>query len=146
MSSTAKLGIAACIVTSVTVYMAYVGSTASWQYFVTVDECLADAPTLVNQRIRVSGKVVVGSLEIATGRQRAAFKMGKADHELSVVCAGTLPDNLDEDMDVVVEGRLDKAGTLRGDKVLTRCASKYATEASMASAAGPPASAVGRHQ
>ncbi len=97
MSTTVKLGIAACIVAGVTAYMAYVGTTASWQYYLTVDECLADAPALVNQRIRVNGKVVVGSLEIAAGRQQATFKICESDHELSVSCAGPLPDNLAED-------------------------------------------------
>lgn len=141
MSTTVKLGIATCIVASVITYMAYVGSTASWQYYLTVEECLADAPALVNQRMRVSGNVVVGSLEIATGRQQATFKISDADHELSVRCAGPLPDNLAEDVDVVVEGRLDESGTLRGDKVLTRCASKYAPEVRMAATAGPAISA-----
>ena len=140
MSTAVKLGIAACIVASVTAYMAYVGSQTSWQYFLTVEECLADAPALVNQRVRVSGKVVVDSLEIAAGRTGATFKIGEADSELSVSCSGPLPDNLAEGKDVVVEGRLDELGHLRGDKVLTRCASKYASEARMASAVRPQAS------
>jgi cytochrome c-type biogenesis protein CcmE len=36
-----------------------------------------------------------------------------------------LPDNLVEGIDVVVEGTLEKQGRLRGEKVMTRCASKY---------------------
>jgi cytochrome c-type biogenesis protein CcmE len=39
-----------------------------------------------------------------------------------------LPDNLAEKMAMVVEGRLDDSGTLHGDKVLTRCASKYQSQ------------------
>ena len=35
-----------------------------------------------------------------------------------------MPDNLAEDIDVVVEGTL-QANELLGDKVITRCASKY---------------------
>jgi cytochrome c-type biogenesis protein CcmE len=143
MSTAVKLGIAACIVASVTAYMAYAGSTASWQYFLTVEECLADAPALVNQRVRVNGKIVVGSLEIAPGRQQATFKICEADLELPVRCAGPLPDNLAEGKDVVVEGRLDEGGYLRGDKVLTRCASKYASEARTASTVRAQASTSG---
>ncbi len=146
MSTTIKLGIAACIVTSVTAYMAYLGTTTSWQYFLTVDECLNAAPTLVNQRIRVNGTVVLGSLEISTDRQQATFKICEADHELMVRCAGPLPDNLAEQIDVVVEGRLDESGYLRGDKVLTRCASKYAREARLAATVRPPTSAEGRRR
>jgi cytochrome c-type biogenesis protein CcmE len=47
---------------------------------------------------------------------------------LKVICSGPLPDNLAEDMDVVVEGRLEEPDLLRGDKVLTRCASKYGSQ------------------
>ena len=44
---------------------------------------------------------------------------------LDVVYQGPLPDNLAESMDVVVEGRCEAGGKIVGDKVLTRCASKY---------------------
>jgi cytochrome c-type biogenesis protein CcmE len=125
MSTNGKLGIAAAIIASVTLYMAYVGTTADWRYFLTVEECVHNASGLVNQPIRVNGKVVQGTLEIETGRQQATFRIGEADVELSVLCDGPLPDNLGEEMEVVVEGRLDASGILRGDKVLTRCASKY---------------------
>lgn len=144
MSTAVKLGIAACIVAAVTIYMAYLGTTTSWKYYLTVDECLADAPALIKQPMRVNGKIVVGSLEIAPSRQQATFKLCGSSRELPVSCVGPLPDNLAEDMDVVVEGRLDDAGQLIGDKVLTKCASKYATEEKTASAAGPPSAAEGR--
>ena len=140
MNTNGKLGIAATIIASVTVYMAYVGTTADWRYFLTIEECLHNAPALVNQPIRVSGKVVTDSLEIAPGRQQASFKIGEADLELSVRCDGPLPDNLAEEMDVVVEGRLDESGKLQGDKLLTRCASKYASETGLAAKASPPKS------
>jgi cytochrome c-type biogenesis protein CcmE len=143
MSTAVKLGIAACIVTCVTAYMAYLGTTTSWKYYLTVDECLADAPELMKHRMRVNGKIVVGSLNIATSRQQATFKMCGTGRELPVSCVGPLPDNLAEDMDVVVEGRLDESGHLLGDKVLTKCASKYAPEARTA-AASPQSSAEGR--
>jgi cytochrome c-type biogenesis protein CcmE len=144
MSTAVKLGIAACIVAGVTLYMAYLGTTTSWKYYLTVDECLADAPALIKQPMRVNGKIVVGSLDIATSRQQATFKMCGTDRELTVSCVGPLPDNLAENMDVVVEGRLDESGQLLGDKVLTKCASKYATEAKTAAAALPQSSAEGR--
>jgi cytochrome c-type biogenesis protein CcmE len=39
-------------------------------------------------------------------------------------CRCRLPDNLAEDIDVVVEGTFQSDG-IHGDKVITRCASKY---------------------
>ncbi len=141
MSTTVKLGIASCIVGVVTAYMAYLGMSTSWQYYMTVDECLANAPALVKQRVRVNGKVAMNSLVIAEGRYRATFMLCGTDGNLPVRCAGILPDNLAEEMDVVVEGHLDETGLLHCDKVITRCASKYesgpATLSSAPSQASP---------
>ena len=132
MTTTGQLGIAACIVASVTAYMTYVGTTSSWQYYLTVEECRSDLPTLIHQRVRVSGKVAAGSLEMTPADQRAIFKIGEADASLTVRYAGPLPDNFAEGIDVVVEGRLNEAGDLNGEKVLTRCASKYESMGSVA--------------
>ncbi len=128
MSTPIKLGIASCIVAGVTAYMAYVGMARSWQYYLTVDECVAAAPSLVKQRVRVNGKVAIDSLDIAAGRHQATFRLRGTEEDLPVICAGSLPDNLAEDMEVVVEGHLDETGSLQGDKVMTRCASKYVNE------------------
>ncbi len=144
MSTAVKLGVAACIVAGVTLYMAYLGTTSSWKYYLTVDECLADAPALIKQPMRVNGRIVVGSLDITTARQHATFSLAGSGGELPVSCTGPLPDNLAEDMDVVVEGRLDDSGSLLGEKVLTKCASKYASEKETIATTVPPSSAGGR--
>ena len=59
-----------------------------------------------------------------------ALEAGSAN--LKVVCSGQLPDNLAEGIAVMVEGRLDDDGLLQGEKVLTRCASKYQSRSSTA--------------
>lgn len=125
MSPSIKLALAASIVVAVTSYMAYVGASASWQYYVTADECLARATQLEGHRVRVSGGVAVGSLQVAGDRSQARFRLQGAAGSLNVVCTGPLPDNLTENIDVVVEGQLELEAQLRGDRILTRCASKY---------------------
>ena len=125
MSPSVKLALGASVVVAVTSYMAYIGASASWQYYVTADECLARATQLEGHRVRVSGGVALGSLQIAGDRSQAKFCLQDATGMLDVVCTGPLPDNLAENMDVVVEGRLEPGVQLRGDKLLTRCASKY---------------------
>jgi cytochrome c-type biogenesis protein CcmE len=125
MPASVKLVIGAALVVGVTVYMAYVGASSSWKYYVTTDECLADLGAFVGPRLRVSGKVAPGSLRIDERRTRATFALAGVRGKLEVECSGPLPDNLAEEMDVVVEGRLTQNGRLQGDKVLTRCASKY---------------------
>ena len=125
MSPSIKLVLGASIVVAVTSYMAYVGASASWQYYVTADECLARATQLEGHRVRVSGGVAAGSLQISGDRSQATFRLQGATGSLDVVCTGPLPDNLAENIDVVVEGRLEPGAQLRGDTLLTRCASKY---------------------
>jgi cytochrome c-type biogenesis protein CcmE len=156
MSATGrKLAIGGLVVGAVTAYLAYLGAATSWQYYVTVDECLADAAALAKDRIRVSGRVAAGTLEIRADRRRADFSLEGTRGVLRVVCSGPLPDNLAEGIDVVVEGRLTPpgataeqasktsadapqvlprrsrkdSGLLRGDKILTRCAGKYKSRA-----------------
>lgn len=126
MKPSIKLTIGGLVVAGVTVYMAYVGAAASWQYYLTVDECAANAAKFVGSRVRVSGKIAADSLAITADRRQATFKLQGQTGKFDVRCQGLLPENLAEDMDVVVEGRLERADLLRGEKVLTRCASKYA--------------------
>jgi cytochrome c-type biogenesis protein CcmE len=95
-----------------------------------VDECLARARQLEGHRVRVSGGVAAGLLQVADDRSQAEFRLQGATGLLNVVCTGPLPDNLAEHLDVVVEGRLESGAQLRGDKLLTRCASKYEPEES----------------
>ncbi len=125
MTTGIKLAIGGLIVAGVTGYMAYLGAASTWQYYVTVDECLANVPSFGKDRIRVNGKVVTGSLQVAADRTECTFQLAGTSGRLHVTCQGPLPDNMKEDIDVVVEGRLDSLGALQGDRVLTRCASKY---------------------
>ena len=124
MPASVKLVIGAAVVVGVTTYMAYVGASSSWKYYLSIDECLADTEKFVGQRLRVSGKVAPDSLHIDAQRTQASFALVGTRGKLEVNCSGPLPDNLAEGIDVVVEGRLE-SGRLRGHKVLTRCASKY---------------------
>ena len=143
MTAGRRLAVGGLIVLGATAYMAYVGASSSWKYYLTTDECVAEAAKFTGQRLRVSGRVAADSLHIAPDRSQATFSLaGTQNHRLEVACAGILPDNLAEEMDVVVEGRLESRGVLRGDKVLTRCASKYeSAEAAEVSASQPDADA-----
>ena len=94
----------------------------------TADECLANVAEVAGRRVRVSGRVVPKTLCMAADRLGATFSLAGSTGRLQVVCSGALPDNLASAADVVVEGRIDAMGLLRGDKVLTRCASKYQSQ------------------
>jgi len=130
MSTGKKLTIAGIVIAGVTAYMAYLGASSSWQYYMTVKECVDNATQVAGQRIRVSGTIVPGSLVIAPDRQEARFSLSEAGSCLPVVCKGPLPDDLSstKTMEVVVEGRMEDSCTLHGEKLITKCASKYSTQ------------------
>jgi cytochrome c-type biogenesis protein CcmE len=124
MSPGVKLTAGAVLVAAAIGYLAFVGAASSWQYYLSVDEAVADAVHLKGRRLRVSGRVTAGSLSIGEDRRQATFDLTGERHTLHVTCCCLLPDNLAEDIDVVVEGAFDADG-IHGDKVITRCASKY---------------------
>jgi len=128
MSVPAKLTVGAVILLGVTAYVAYLGASSSWQYYVTVDECNEDIARLTGRKVRVSGRVAPGSLRVERDRSTATFVLSGGSSELKTLCRGPLPDNLAEDMNVVAEGTVDEGGLLRAEKVLTRCASKYESQ------------------
>jgi cytochrome c-type biogenesis protein CcmE len=125
MSVRAKLIVGVLVLLGVTAYVAYLGASSSWQYYLTIDECLEHGSQFTGRSVRVSGRVARGSLRITADRGQATFLLQGTVGSLPTVCSGPLPDNLAEEMDVVVEGRLVNANSLQGNKLLTRCASKY---------------------
>lgn len=124
MSPKVKLIAGASLMTAAIGYLAYLGAASSWQYYLSVDEAVADSTHIEGQRIRVSGRVVVGSLAIVDDRRQASFVLAGEASSLPATCRCVMPDNLAEGIDVVVEGVFHAEG-IQGDKVITRCASKY---------------------
>jgi cytochrome c-type biogenesis protein CcmE len=127
ISMSKKLTVAGLVVTAVTGYMAWLGASSSWQYYMTVKECVDHAQDMAGQRVRLSGTIAPDSLIISPDRREARFSLTETGSSIPVVCKCTLPDNLvpGKAMDVVVEGRLQGGCTFQGDKLITRCASKY---------------------
>ena len=143
MTTGKKLALAGLVVAGVTAYMAYAGASASWQYYLTADECVARAGSLGQARLRVGGRMTPKTLDVSADRRQIRFNFQTAQGRLAVVCAGPPPDNLAEGMDVVVEGRLASPGLLQGDKLLTRCASKYQSAPRKVAESSPRPSAPG---
>ena len=126
MRGKVKFALAGAVIALVVVYVASLGWSTNLQYYLLVDECAGQADQLRGKQLRVSGRIEKGSLRISADRREASFRLGGDKQELAVSCAGPLPDNLADSMDVVVEGVLQNDGRLQGQKVITRCASKYA--------------------
>jgi cytochrome c-type biogenesis protein CcmE len=143
MRSSKKYILGALSIATLIGYLAYVGAASSWQYYLSVDEAAADSAQLIGKRIRVSGHVAAGSLKIDANRRQAEFRLTGARHALYASCRCALPDNLAENIDVVVEGTVQADG-IQGHKIMTRCASKYESRDAMAMQPSAPSAAVRR--
>ncbi len=113
------------------IYVAFVGVSSNWSYYVTVDECAAGIEELRGCRLRVSGKVAEDSLVISADRGTASFDLVGRTGRMPVRCRNSVPDSLEEGREVVVEGRLTTEDVIEAEQVLTRCASKYESQESV---------------
>lgn len=107
-------------------YAVYLGASSSWQYYLQVDECLNQADQFHGKRLRLSGRVAASSLKTSPEHREANFVLEGNEHKLPVCYRGSIPDNLAEGRDVVVEGALASDGHFQCKTLITRCASKYA--------------------
>ncbi|MGH7821278.1 MAG: cytochrome c maturation protein CcmE [Candidatus Binatia bacterium] len=111
-------------------YLMYTGIRETSAYYFTIDEFLAREDTLDETGVRVAGRVRPGSIEYDPRTLHLSFEMGRFEEGaaagalLPVAFTGVKPDMFAEGRDVIVEGRYSD-GTLRADKVLTSCPSKY---------------------
>ena len=51
MTTGRKLAVGAIIIAAVTIYLAFAGAASSWQYYLTVDECVDQAPQFVGSQL-----------------------------------------------------------------------------------------------
>ncbi len=124
----AKIAIAGLVLALTVSYLAFAGVSSGWVYYVEVDEFLAD-PQMQQQRVRLAGRVVDDERYSADGsRLTAAFTVEGEGVELPVIFTGAVPNTFKQDIEVVLEGRLDEHGVFQADFMLTKCASKYQAE------------------
>jgi cytochrome c-type biogenesis protein CcmE len=122
----AKLLVCGALLTASVGYAVYLGASSGWQYYLQVDEFVAQVDQFRGKRLRLSGRVAIGSLQASSEHREANFALEGNQHKLPVSYRGSLPDNLAEGREVVVEGSLAGDGHFECETLITRCASKYA--------------------
>jgi cytochrome c-type biogenesis protein CcmE len=103
----------------------YQAMQSSWSYYYSVDEFSANTSPPKNTSLRVAGKVKEGTVARDLQKMLLTFTLAGASSEITVSFAGTIPDNFAENIEVVVEGRLDTSGSFQADRLMTKCESKY---------------------
>jgi len=94
-------------------------------YYSTVKELKMKGQDAYGQGFRVSGKVVPGSIEKASGKIEVRFIIEEEGERLSVVYNGILPDTFKEGAEVLIEGKYQSDDVFHATNVFTKCASKY---------------------
>ena len=118
-------------VAAVVTYLVWTGISSTMMYYVTPSELYARVavnPELVNTGIRVSGNVVPGSYDQATGQLLHTFQVQDPSHpevRLTVEFRHPLPDTFTDEAEVVMEGRYRADGIFEATEVLTKCGSRY---------------------
>ena len=146
MSTKKRFAIGAVLLVAAVSYLMYAGVRQSAVYYLTIEEFLAKKETLINEGIRVAGRVQEGSVtkKMTPAGAELTFRLGdfKSDGtpdshaSVPVYFVGITPDMFKEagGSDVIVEGKY-RNGTIYAQSVLTSCPSKYEAEASSAAAA-----------
>ena len=103
------------------------------EYYKHVDEARSSQAHLLGKRLRVHGNVVNGTLLHQAGTLDYRFTLeSKAPREhatMAVDFHGIPPDLFKPGAEVIAAGVLGTDGTLRSDRIETKCPSKYETQA-----------------
>ncbi|HZK78613.1 MAG TPA: cytochrome c maturation protein CcmE [Gemmatimonadaceae bacterium] len=97
-------------------------------YYLTPGELSAKTvsdPTFYDTGVKVGARVVPGSIKREPGGRQVSFAISDGAKTYNVIYRGITPDTFTDGVDVVVEGRLDRAGTFHATTLLAKCASRY---------------------
>lgn len=133
MKPSIKFGLgAAVILGSVTLLIAE-GIKQTGTYFLTptqlVERTRTD-PSFHDVGLKVAAKVVKGSIKRDPADQRVDFRISDGTETFPVTYTGLVPDTFTDanDIDVVVEGKLDRNGVFQATDVIAKCGSRYEAE------------------
>ena len=120
---------AGIIVGAVTLLMAQ-GVKQFGQYSLNPSELaerVARDPSLYETGLKMEAKVVPGSVTRDAASQRIDFKVSDGAQTYDVTYHGLAPDTFtdQQDIEVVVEGRLGRDGVFRATTLLAKCGSRY---------------------
>lgn len=94
-------------------------------YFVTPSELLAKGDLGYDHAVRLGGSVKKGSIVWDGEAIRLQFLLTDGSQEISVVSHATPPQMFQEEMGVVVEGKLLKSGTFEADRLMVKHSNEY---------------------
>lgn len=110
-------------------YLMFSSFNTAKTYYMTINEVTASADKgkLVKQNLKVSGKLVGESVKWEPSKVELRFEMISEDQKetMPVLYKGVKPDNFNDGIDVIVDGKYTVEQVFLADKVMTKCPSKY---------------------
>lgn len=122
----AKFLIAGGVIALAVAYLIIMGLQNTSEYFLSVSELQQRGASAQNQRIRVSGDLVPGTLAEDPSGVGMHFQIADPTSTPLVVeyHGGQVPDIMGDNIEIVAEGKLDGQGTFVASSVLAKCPSR----------------------
>lgn len=106
-------------------YLIYAAVQSTMMLALTVSQLRDMGATVYGEQLRVSGRVVEGSIKADSKNLVLAFRVTDDRQELPVVYRGVVPDAFKAGADVVLEGKYTPEGVFEANDLLAKCPSKY---------------------
>ena len=128
MRAPTKVLLAGLLVLGTVGYLMATGIKETGVYFVTPSELSARVEADASFRdvgVKMGAQVVKGSIQRDVATQTISFEVTDGAQTYPVVYRGLAPDTFTDDVEVVVEGRLQPDGVFRATTLLAKCGSRY---------------------
>lgn len=119
-----KFIVAITVIALAIAYLVYGGVNDTMIYYLTVQELKDKVPSVYKQKVRVSGKVVPGSIKNKIDGS-LEFTIADGDETLDVKYKGIVPDIFKDDVEAVVEGLYTPDNVFVASLLLAKCPTKY---------------------
>jgi cytochrome c-type biogenesis protein CcmE len=121
-----KLAVVGSVLALAVGYLVLTGMQGTAVYYLTVSELQSGGPGLVGRPVRLAGLVAPGSIEKLNGGLALHFIVQDDSGSFPVTYrGGPVPDIFGEQVEVVVEGRVQQDGVFAADTLLAKCPSKF---------------------
>jgi cytochrome c-type biogenesis protein CcmE len=145
-----KFMIGGLAILAAVVYLIFSSTSASAEYFMTVDELQAEGPAAIGKNLRVSGAVIGDTIQYDAETLTLTFEVAHvtADNaeieaqgglaevlyqavndptrqRVKVVYVGVKPDLLRGEAQAIMTGQLDADGVFHAEELLLKCPTRY---------------------
>jgi len=130
MKPSTKFAIGAAVILGSVTLLITEGVKQTGTYFLTPTQLVERTerdPSFHDVGLKVAAKVVKGSIQRDQAAQRVDFRISDGTQTFPVTFVGHVPDTFtdENDIDVVVEGKLDRNNVFQATDVIAKCGSRY---------------------